>query len=163
MKTLLGVRGVGVGVTEDNVTDDLDDGDDNNDWVVAKEPTDVEFPGVGGSDEGDDEVEDHLEQRSRDFVNARLQQDQGHGHPYTYNYIGGAQGHQQLNSISSPGVSFPAVSGHEDIMFAPKCLLLLSRHDYPEVLRNILCVIYTVYNECLVGVGGEKLKLENPF
>ena len=41
MKTLLGVRGVGVGVTEDNVTDDLDDGDDNNDWVVAKEPTDV--------------------------------------------------------------------------------------------------------------------------
>ena len=120
-----------------------------------------ESAGVGGSDEGDDEVEDHLEQRSRDFVNARLQQDQGHGHPYTYNYIGGAQGHQQLNSISSPGVSFPAVSGHEDIMFAPKCLLLLSRHDYPEVLRNILCVIYTVYNECLVGVGGEKLKLEN--
>ena len=51
-----------------------------------------ESAGVGGSDEGDDEVEDHLEQRSRDFVNARLQQDQGHGHPYTYNYIGGAQG-----------------------------------------------------------------------
>ena len=40
-------------------------------------------------------------------------------------------------------------------------LLLLSRHDFPEVLRNILCVIYTVYNECLVGVGGEKLKLEH--
>ena len=40
-------------------------------------------------------------------------------------------------------------------------LLLLSRHDFPEVLRNILCVIYTVYNECLVGIGGEKLKLEH--
>ena len=59
MKTLLGVRGVGVGVTEDNVTDDLDDGDDNNDWVVAKEPTDVEFPGVGGSDgKGSDDEEE---------------------------------------------------------------------------------------------------------
>ena len=44
----------------------------------------------------------------------------GHANPYRYNYIGGIQGQQQLNSISSPGVSFPAVSGHEDIMFAPK-------------------------------------------
>ena len=87
----------------------------------------------------------------------------GRDNPYRYNYIGGVQGQQlnQLNSISSPGVSFPAVSGHEDIMFAPKCLVLLSRYDYPEVLRNCLCVIYTVYSECLVGVGGEKLKLEN--
>ena len=46
----------------------------------------------------------------------------GRDNPYRYNYIGGVQGQQlnQLNSISSPGVSFPAVSGHEDIMFAPK-------------------------------------------
>lgn len=110
-----------------------------------------ESNGLNGADEGDDEVEDHLEESSRDFVNARLQLDQGmiginaqknlinifeiflphslqylyfillgHGNPYRYNYIGGIQGQQQLNSISSPGVSFPAVSGHEDIMFAPK-------------------------------------------
>ena len=46
----------------------------------------------------------------------------GRDNPYRYNYVGGVQGQQlnQLNSISSPGVSFPAVSGHEDIMFAPK-------------------------------------------
>ena len=109
-----------------------------------------ESNGLNGADEGDDEVEDHLEESSRDFVNARLQLDQGmigvnasrnlinmfkkiepnyscciyyllgHANPYRYNYIGGIQGQQQLNSISSPGVSFPAVSGHEDIMFAPK-------------------------------------------
>ena len=120
-----------------------------------------ESNGIGGSDDGDDEVEDHPEERSKEFVNARLQLDQVHDNPYRYTYIGSAQVSQQLNSISSPGVSFPAVSGHEDIMFAPKSLVLLSRYDYPEVLRNCLCVIYTVYNECLVGVGGEKLKLEN--
>ena len=36
-----------------------------------------ESNGLNGADEGDDEVEDHLEESSRDFVNARLQLDQG--------------------------------------------------------------------------------------
>ena len=36
-----------------------------------------ETTGIGGADEGDDEVEDHPEERSREFVNARLQLDQG--------------------------------------------------------------------------------------
>ena len=47
--TLLNVRGVdGVeeGATEDGVTDDLDDGAEEEE----DEPTDGEFPGVGGSD-----------------------------------------------------------------------------------------------------------------
>ena len=46
-------------------------------------------------------------------------------------------------------------------MFAPKCLALVSRHNYPEVLRNVLCVIYTVYIESMVGIGGEKIKIES--
>ena len=36
-----------------------------------------ESTGTGGADEGDDDVEDHPEERSREFVNARLQLDQG--------------------------------------------------------------------------------------
>ena len=43
------------------------------------------------------------------------------------------------------GVSLPGYN-HETIMFAPKCIALVSRHNYPEVLRNVLCVIYTVYS-----------------
>ncbi len=49
---------------------------------------------------------------------------------------------------------------HDTILFAPKCLVLVSRHDFPEVFRNVLGVIYTVYSECLVGAGGERIKLE---
>ena len=54
--TLLDVRGVDEGVTEDGVTEDgvTDDLVDNNGVVaeeeVNKEPTDGEFPGVGGND-----------------------------------------------------------------------------------------------------------------
>ncbi len=58
-----------------------------------------------------------------------------------------------------PGVSLPTLP-HDALMFAPKCLVLVSRHDYPEVLRNCLSVIYTTYSECLVGRGGERIKLE---
>ena len=49
---------------------------------------------------------------------------------------------------------------HDTILFAPKCLVLISRHDFPETFRNVLGVIYTVYSESMVGAGGEKIKLE---
>lgn len=49
---------------------------------------------------------------------------------------------------------------HDTVLFAPKCLVLVSIHDFPEVFRNCLGVIYTVYSECLVGSGGERIKLE---
>lgn len=58
-----------------------------------------------------------------------------------------------------PGVSLPAMT-HDSLLFAPKCLMLTSRYDYPELFRNILGVIYTAYSECLVGVGGERIRLE---
>ena len=58
-----------------------------------------------------------------------------------------------------PGVSLPALP-HDTLMFAPKCIALLSRHDDPETLKNCLSVIYTAYSECLVGQGGERVRLE---
>ncbi len=58
-----------------------------------------------------------------------------------------------------PGVSLTALP-HDTVMFAPKCLALLSRHDDPETLRNCLSVLYTAYSECLVGPGGERIRLE---
>lgn len=58
-----------------------------------------------------------------------------------------------------PGISLPTVPS-DAVMFAAKCLVLVSRHDLPEVFRNCLGVIYTVYSECLVGPGGERIKLE---
>lgn len=58
-----------------------------------------------------------------------------------------------------PGVSLPALA-HDALLFAPKCIVLVSKHDHPEVLRNCLGVIYTAYSECLVGTGGERIKLE---
>ena len=53
-----------------------------------------------------------------------------------------------------------AAMAHDTILFAPKCLVLISRHDFPETFRNVLGVIYTVYSESMVGAGGEKIKLE---
>lgn len=58
-----------------------------------------------------------------------------------------------------PGISLPA-NAHDTVLFAPKCLVIVSRHDLPEVFRNCLGVIYTVYSECLVGAGGERIRLE---
>ena len=49
---------------------------------------------------------------------------------------------------------------HDTVLFAPKCIVLLSIHDFPEVFRNCLGTIYTVYSECMVGPGGERIKLE---
>lgn len=57
-----------------------------------------------------------------------------------------------------PGVSLP--TNGAAVMFAPKCLVLVSRHDLPDVLRSCLRVIYTAYSECLVGAGGERVRLE---
>lgn len=37
----------------------------------------------------------------------------------------------------------------------------MSKYDYPETLKNCLSTIYTVYNECMVGQGGERIRLEN--
>ncbi|RWS28346.1 Myotubularin-related protein 13-like protein, partial [Leptotrombidium deliense] len=36
-------------------------------------------------------------------------------------------------------------SVHHSIMYAPKCLVLVSRHSYPDVFKNCLGIIYTVY------------------
>ena len=58
-----------------------------------------------------------------------------------------------------PGVSLP--TGVDDsVMYAPKCLALVSRHDMSETFRNCMGLIYTVYTERMVGPGGEPIKLE---
>jgi len=58
-----------------------------------------------------------------------------------------------------PGVSLP--TGVDDsVMYAPKCLALLSKHDMAETFRNCLGLIYTVYTERMVGPGGEAIRLE---
>ena len=41
-----------------------------------------------------------------------------------------------------PGISLPNMA-HDAVLFAPKCLVLVSRHDFPEVFRNCLGTIYT--------------------
>ncbi|CAG5102004.1 Similar to sbf2: Myotubularin-related protein 13 (Xenopus laevis) [Cotesia congregata] len=42
--------------------------------------------------------------------------------------------------------AIPAIT-HHSIMYAPKCLVLVSRLDYIETFRNCLGIIYTVYVE----------------
>ncbi|RZF38820.1 hypothetical protein LSTR_LSTR000523 [Laodelphax striatellus] len=49
----------------------------------------------------------------------------------------------------------PTIS-HHSIMYAPKCLVLVSRLDYIETFRNCLGIIYTVYVES-VGTALETL------
>ncbi|XP_039295345.1 LOW QUALITY PROTEIN: myotubularin-related protein 13 [Nilaparvata lugens] len=46
---------------------------------------------------------------------------------------------------------------HHSIMYAPKCLVLVSRLDYIETFRNCLGIIYTVYVESVGGVAIETL------
>ena len=41
-----------------------------------------------------------------------------------------------------PGISLPTMA-HDTVLFAPKCIVLLSTHDFPEVFRNCLGTIYT--------------------
>ncbi|RWS10543.1 myotubularin-related protein 13-like isoform X4, partial [Dinothrombium tinctorium] len=38
---------------------------------------------------------------------------------------------------------------HHSIMYAPKCLVLVSRYSYPEIFKNCLGIIYTVYIDSL--------------
>ena len=56
-----------------------------------------------------------------------------------------------------PGISLPV---DDSVMFAPKCLALISKHDMPELFRNCLGLIYTVYVERMVSPGGEPIRLE---
>ncbi|KAI4495975.1 hypothetical protein M0802_008190 [Mischocyttarus mexicanus] len=51
--------------------------------------------------------------------------------------------------------SMPSIA-HHSIMYAPKCLVLVSRLDYIETFRNCLGIIYTVYVENL-GIPLETL------
>ena len=58
-----------------------------------------------------------------------------------------------------PGVSLPT-NPDDSVMYAPKCLALVSKHDMTETFRNCLGLLYTVYTERMVGAGGEPIKLE---
>lgn len=51
--------------------------------------------------------------------------------------------------IGSTGSTNTATITHHSIMYAPKCLVLVSRLDYVETFRNCLGTIYTVYIESL--------------
>ncbi|XP_044747784.1 myotubularin-related protein 13 isoform X1 [Coccinella septempunctata] len=51
-----------------------------------------------------------------------------------------------LESVVPLVRTIPAIS-HHSIMYAPKCLVLVSRLDYIETFRNCLGIIYSVYIE----------------
>ncbi|CAL4080471.1 unnamed protein product, partial [Meganyctiphanes norvegica] len=53
-------------------------------------------------------------------------------------------------------VPHPPVITHHSIMYAPKCLVLISTLDYFETFKNCLGIVYTVYVEGL-GVSMETL------
>lgn len=50
---------------------------------------------------------------------------------------------------NKPILQTPAAITHHNIMYAPKCLVLVSRLDYSETFKNCLGTIYTVYLESL--------------
>lgn len=52
-------------------------------------------------------------------------------------------------SLVPPPAANVATITHHSIMYAPKCLVLVSRLDYTETFRNCLGTIYTVYIESL--------------
>jgi len=69
------------------------------------------------------------------------------------------------NRLYCPCLSFSEVensgSGMDySVMFAPKCLVLLSRHDMVDSFRSCLKVIYIVYTEGMNGGGDGPIKLE---
>jgi myotubularin-related protein 5/13 len=69
------------------------------------------------------------------------------------------------NRLYCPCLSFSEVensgSGMDySVMFAPKCLVLLSRHDMVESFRSCLKLIYTVYTEGMNGGVDGPIKLE---
>ena len=61
-----------------------------------------------------------------------------------------------------PGVSLPTCTD-DGIMYAPKCLALVSKHDMSETFRNCLGLIYTVYTERMTGPGGEQIRQGSLF
>ncbi len=105
--------------------------------------------GDGGQGEADEEME--MEEESHDSKGSNG---------------GGSNGGGQLMSLRStsrhvvPGVSLSTVAD-DAVMFAPKCLVAVSRHYLPEVLKNCLRLVYTAYSECLVSAGGERVRLEH--
>lgn len=56
---------------------------------------------------------------------------------------------ENLTLGNKPILQTPAAITHHNIMYAPKCLVLVSRLDYPETFKNCLGTIYTVYIENL--------------
>lgn len=53
-----------------------------------------------------------------------------------------------VGAVSSSSVPSATIT-HHSIMYAPKCLVLVSRLEYIETFRNCLGTIYTVYIESL--------------
>lgn len=54
------------------------------------------------------------------------------------------------NGFNTNGNSMPSsLISHHTVMYAPKCLVLISRLDYAETFKNCLGTIYTVYIENL--------------
>ena len=56
---------------------------------------------------------------------------------------------QLTRPLATPAANVATIT-HHSIMYAPKCLVLVSRLDYTETFRNCLGTIYTVYIE---GMG----------
>lgn len=56
---------------------------------------------------------------------------------------------ENLTLGNKPILQTPAAITHHNIMYAPKCLVLVSRLDYSETFKNCLGTIYTVYLESL--------------
>lgn len=55
---------------------------------------------------------------------------------------------ENLTPSSRPLTAISTIT-HHSIMYAPKCLVLVSRLDYVETFRNCLGTIYTTYIESL--------------
>lgn len=56
---------------------------------------------------------------------------------------------ENLTLGNKPIHQAPAAITHHNVMYAPKCLVLVSRLDYSETFKNCLGTIYTVYLESL--------------
>lgn len=73
--------------------------------------------------------------------------------------VDGDNNNRTTSTLSSSTTrSTTTISGitHHSIMYAPKCLVLVSRLDYIETFRNCLGIIYTVYVEN-IGIPLETL------
>lgn len=64
--------------------------------------------------------------------------------------IGGAKFQAVITgSTSGGGSGSNSIISHHSVMYAPKCLVLISRLDYGDTFKNCLGTIYTVYIENL--------------